>query len=245
MGCSAIALILAAGQAADRPFDPSVREGTRTFTFDQHLLVPVRVHLLRSDRVDALNSRLDRGDVDRLFRTVNRIWHGAGIAARVESVVEEEAVVPPGFDPARARARDHLDVRPPGSRAAAMLHVYYVHAFPINGAFLGDHTMFVRDTARLKPVRGGVDEPLPRVTAHELGHALRLKHRQDSINLMASGTTGWSLNNREIADARAWAVARDWILTPSAALERGHHAFLLTLPGRSPVKERARRALGR
>jgi predicted Zn-dependent protease len=54
----------------------------------------------------------------------------------------------------------------------------------------------------LREVPGGLDEPLPRVTSHEIGHALGLEHRQDTTNLMQSGTTGFSLNEAEIATAR-------------------------------------------
>jgi hypothetical protein len=41
------------------------------------------------------------------------------------------------------------------------------------------------------------------VTSHELGHVLGLVHRQETTNLIASGTAGFSLNDTEIATARA------------------------------------------
>jgi len=51
------------------------------------------------------------------------------------------------------------------------VHIYYIKQFGANGVFLG-RAIFVKDTAALRPVEGGIDEPLPRVTSHELGHAL-------------------------------------------------------------------------
>ena len=67
--------------------------------------------------------------------------------------------------------------------------------------------MIVKDVPLLREVPDGVDEPIPRVTSHELGHALGLVHRQDLTNLMASKTTGFSLNAEEIRIAREHAVA--------------------------------------
>ena len=86
----------------------------------------------------------------------------------------------------------------------AGLNVCYVKEMEQNGFWSGELAL-VKDTAWLKKVPGGLDEPIPRVTAHELGHALGLPHRQDVTNLMASGTTGFSLNEDEIAKARAGA----------------------------------------
>ncbi|HLY09968.1 MAG TPA: Matrixin, partial [Planctomycetota bacterium] len=103
--------------------------------------------------------------------------------------------------------------------------------------------IFVKDTASLRPVKGGVDEPLPRVSSHEIGHAMGLVHRQDTINLMASGTTGWSINDAEVDAVRTWAAQQDWVLTPAGALDKGYFGLLASIPGDSALKEKARAAL--
>ena len=90
---------------------------------------------------------------------------------------------------------------PKASLGTAMLNVCYVKEVKPNGFFHAG-LIVVKDTASLRAVEGGIDEPLPRVTSHEIGHALSLPHRQDRTNLMASGTTGFSLNDAEVKAAR-------------------------------------------
>jgi Matrixin len=97
---------------------------------------------------------------------------------------------------------------PDSSRSFEGVHVYYLHRFSVNGVWLGGSEVLVQETARLREVEGGIDEPVPRVTAHELGHVLGLQHRQDRTNLLASGTTGTTLNTREVETARAAAVRK-------------------------------------
>jgi len=144
------------------------------------------------------------------------------------------------------------------SYATECYNVYYLKDFDVNGIFLSV-AIFVKDTAALRPVEGGIDEPLPRVTSHELGHALGLVHRQDTFNLMASGTTGTSLNAAEIEIARAQAVATgrfgraaEWLAEADALFGAGKESEarklyqrLIALPLAPEVRARLRERLRR
>ncbi len=229
-----LALLL---QDEPRHFDPAVHEATRTFAYADFLVIPVRVHLLQCKDAEALDCRLKDEDVRRVFGKANRIWNKAGLALSLESIVSENAVCPDSFD--ESRLEEFKGTRPPAGAVAGMIHVYYVHRLPTNGVFMGRDAIFVKDTAALRTVKGGVDEPLPRVTSHEIGHAMGLPHRQSTINLMASGTTGWSINDDEVETVRSWAAKQDWVLTPAAAFEKGYDQILAAIPGDSPLKEKA------
>ena len=134
------------------------------------------------------------------------------------------------------------------------MDVYFIHDLPVNGIYLGDGAVFVQELARLLPVPGGLDEPLPRVTAHELGHALGLRHRDDLTNLLASGTTGTTLNQAEVTSSRARALATPGSLPvpglrkkAEEALARGEVAearrlwtWLAGVPGEGAAEARKR-----
>ena len=57
----------------------------------EFLMVPVRVHLLRSKDSAAVGTRLTALEVERIFRKANGIWHAAGVHLWPESVVSEDA----------------------------------------------------------------------------------------------------------------------------------------------------------
>lgn len=165
------------------------------------MVVPVRVHLVQSATVPAMHTTLTEADVRRIFGKVNTVWAQAGIRFAIESIVRTEAAA---LTEELAQKPEFTRVKtmiPKASLSATALNVCYVQQVTPNGFFAGE-IIVVKDTARLRPVEGGLDEPLPRVTSHEIGHALSLNHRQDTTNLMASGTTGFSLNEAEIRAAR-------------------------------------------
>ena len=173
-----------------------------TFDFDHYLIAPLRVHFLNSEKEPALCTTLTDADIERIIGKVNHVWRQAGIALLVESIVREkpepdeapDGILPgeEGWLPKHVLAANY---------GPDQFHVYYLKQFKVNGIYY-PKALFVKDTASLRPVAGGIDEPIPRVTSHEFGHALGLAHRQDTFNLMASGTTGTTLNAAEIEAAR-------------------------------------------
>lgn len=191
-GSGLICFLSARGQAS-----------TNRFSFNDYLLVPVRVHLLLAKDSPAIETTLTEDDITRILGKMNGVWAQAGLHFYLESLVREEANVQeisPQFGE-RADRRGLLGLRPAQSRATNTLHIYYLKRMSVNGICFPE-AIFVKDTASLKKVAGSIDEPLPRVSSHELGHAFTLPHRQDTTNLMASGTTGTWLNAEEINQAR-------------------------------------------
>ncbi len=171
------------------------------------LTLPVRVHLMQSANQPAMHTTLVEADIRRIFGKVNAVWAQAGIQFEVESIGPTLALE---AKPEEAGQSEFVRVKamiPKERLSATALDVCYVKEVRPNGFYYGE-PIVVKDTASLRTAPGGLDEPLPRVTAHEIGHALGLKHRQETTNLMASGTTGFSLNEAEITTARAKAAER-------------------------------------
>lgn len=182
------------------------------------LILPLHIHILTSTDHPDIDCKLTDADIDRIVRKMNGVWAMGGVAFRIASLHREAAVNLDQFD----QQKDRIDkgalgmyrlLAPPDTRQLPGLHIYYIHAFPVNGVYLGGNICFVQETAHLRKVDGGIDEPIPRVCSHELGHALSLPHRQNTFNLMASGTTGTILNEMEIAHSRATAKKVAGVMT--------------------------------
>src|SRR5207248_2128138 len=136
---------------------------------NDYLLAPLRIHLLSAPDTPGVTTTLTVTDVARILPKINRVWAQAGIHFYLESLVQEEAA---NLDsgPQHGKPDDRfglLSQRPAASQATNLLHVYFIKRMSVNGVYLGA-AIFVKDTASLRDVEGGIDEPLPRVTSHEL-----------------------------------------------------------------------------
>jgi hypothetical protein len=176
---------------------------------------------MKSD-VPTLRTTLTGQDIARILPKMNKVWAQAGIRFFVESIVHDEL---PFLDAADFENREQLPVlMPAATRAEAAFDIYYVKDLDVNG-FYTPRGIFVQDRAKLRPVEGGIDEPIPRVTSHEIGHALSLPHRQDTTNLMASGTTGTLLNDAEIQQTREASKKFPWIKAAGVVLKQADELY--------------------
>jgi len=206
-------------------FSSALPAAEPAFGFDEFLVAPLRVHLLTAKEVPALHTTLVEADIHRILAKANKVWAAAGVHFYLESIIKEEASNQEVYDKESSKndtkwVKRHYYVKNMASNA---FNIYYIKQFSVNGVYFPE-AIFVKDTASLRKVEPGLDEPLPRVTSHELGHALSLAHRQDVTNLMASGTSGFALNGSEIAKAREAAVKFGWI-RPAGSIfaEAGRH----------------------
>lgn len=173
------------------------------------LSIPARVHLLQSEKDPALHTTLTEDDVKRVLNKVNSIvWSQAKVHIELESIRKTTAINDTNVTK-DATYKWVVASAPKDSLLKNGLNIFYVKDLTDNG-FYNNATglIFVKDTAKLMEVPGGIDEPLPRVTSHEIGHALGLQHRQDLTNLMASKKSGYLLNAEEIGIARKTALEK-------------------------------------
>ncbi|MEM9568212.1 MAG: hypothetical protein AAF974_07880, partial [Cyanobacteria bacterium P01_E01_bin.34] len=181
------------------------------------LLLPIMIHLHRSQRWTTPEQ------LNGVLAETQRIFTQAGIELQ------------PMFD-ANDAGTEFLDIY--------FMPNVQIRGQRVNGISLsrGAREVFVRDDVRLRKVRdcrpagllqvlhwpSSLAKPPPvrvsaeeaeqaRTLAHEIAHQLGLYHRQDTTNLLSSGTTGWFLNESEIDTMRQFAVSRFGAIAISAA----------------------------
>jgi hypothetical protein len=131
-------------------------------------------------RIHTGQSELDHAELAVILEEMNHIWWSQAAVCFEIHTVTDDVTMSGGFD-----------------------QWYAPEVGGPNGYYAGDHDIWSRDHPDLGSAPNPVDHPTARTTAHELGHALDLPHRQDSDdNLMRSGTRGWQLNGQEITTAR-------------------------------------------
>jgi len=169
------------------------------------ITLKVRVHLMRSVGNSRLQTTLSEREVHAIFDEVNVIWSQAGIRFELEAIENLRALE---VAPKRWYIKDRDWVKaaiPTNQFSPTAIDVCFVNEMGPNGFFYGEPVV-VCENPEFHKVSGGSDNPVARVTAHELGHVLFLQHRQERTNLMASGKNGVSLNPQEIMDARKRAL---------------------------------------
>jgi len=165
----------------------------------------VRVHLMQSITNPRLQTTLTEMEARALFDEVNHIWSQAGIRFELEAVDTLQAL---DLAPKRWFIKDRDWVKsaiPTNQFSPTAIDVCFVKDMGPNGFFYGEPVV-VCENPEFHKVSSGADNPVARVTAHELGHVLFLPHRQERTNLKASGKNGVSLNPQEIKDARKRAL---------------------------------------
>ena len=170
--CSPALPAVPATAAAEAP-----RDVTESPAYETFVVIPLRVHVLTADDLPEADCKLTDADVERIIGKVNGVWHKAGVHFGVESVLHEPAEGREAFREARARRPAGTGPRgragacrirwrrsgscgPKASRQFDGLHVYYVHELAGERRVHGPGLRARKETAALRPVRGGIDEPI-------------------------------------------------------------------------------------
>src|SRR6478736_5731562 len=125
-----------------------------TFQWNDYLIAPLRVHLLRPADDANVRTTLTTEDIERIVTKVNRVWSQAGIAFYVESIVEETSPPVEAMKAAVTRSRGGLlKLITPEHYATEVFNVYYLKQFDVNGIYL-PKAIFVKDSASLREVAG-------------------------------------------------------------------------------------------
>jgi Metallo-peptidase family M12B Reprolysin-like len=155
----------------------------------------MRLHLLQSNELEALDATLTDDEVGEVIRAVSEVWAQAGVVWRIEQIVREPALNPDVFrqvlnDPRGNSTSLVAAVLPKENLRLDIWNVFLIRDFggAVGGVYLLRERVVV--SAELDPMgdrdlSGGTT----RILAHELGHSLGLNHVPCTAagNLMAPG----------------------------------------------------------
>ncbi len=183
--------------------------------------LPVRVHILSSQRFPQLDARIDEDEVSALVVEANQVWAAAEIRWDVTEVLFEEAVETDGFQQMLEQVAQGQDVDadvlrgvlPRENRVPGEWDAFFIHDLgesPVAGVYFGAGLLVVKVASQFESPNLALTG---RVLAHELGHSLSLPHVPcvSRGNLMAVGCLGEDrrrLEGSQIAAARRQSVRR-------------------------------------
>lgn len=186
----------------------SIRLTTASDDVPALIVIPVRIHLVQSSRYPSLHALMTETTIRSLWTEVDSIWSAARVRFVIESV---EPLISIDVPAKRWLQRDRNWVRsaiPASKLHGDALDLCFIHEMGPNGFYYGEPVV-VSETPAAYKVSGGAENRVARVIAHELGHAMTLQHRDPKTALMAPGSTGIKLDEKEILSART--AAEQWL----------------------------------
>ncbi len=142
----------------------------------------IRLHLLQSSELDALDATLTDDEVGEVIQAVNEVWAQAGVAWQIEQIVRETALNPDVFrqvlnDPSGNSASLVAAVLPHENLRPDIWNVFLIRDFggAVGGVYLSSNRVVV--SAEMDPLGNrDLSGATARILAHELGHSLGLFH---------------------------------------------------------------------
>jgi hypothetical protein len=186
----------------------SQNAGAQDVPAEDVVVIPLRVHVLRSPQIEMANCGLTEAEVAVVVGNINAIWHKAGLHFGVESVLREPVGQTERFRIVAGVGNGEVGpsqlwmLLPRASRTFDGVHVYYFHELPFNSAYMGDDVVFAHEAAQVRQIPGGSQDPIARVTAHSLGNLMALPNLNQPQNLMGNATSGIALDRAQAESAR-------------------------------------------
>src|SRR4051794_20920799 len=89
LGLAAVFLAMVASGATAAPTTLPSPDVTTTPSYEQFILIPLRVHVLSAEGLPDVDCKLTDADVRRVVDKANGIWRVAGVTFGLESVLHE------------------------------------------------------------------------------------------------------------------------------------------------------------